>query len=163
MSCITIPGSVKAKYTPGMRMGARCKAWMDGWNAMYGDMCWVQAMYVTLTDCFSRVQRVLTDWLRYWQCTKTARAYPGITPYVYFLFYLILCSILRGSRLMYCTGTSNGWWERFWSALDLCTVQETSVANGSASEALQAYEQYMEMYTLSMYSTGDIHFTVYRT
>jgi len=102
---------------------------------------------VTLTDCFSRVQRVLTDWLQYWQCTKTAWAYPGITPYVYFLFYLVLCSLLRGSRFMYCTEASNGWWERFWSALGSCMVQEISVAEGSTSEALQACEQYMETFT----------------
>src|SRR6267142_942391 len=35
----------------------------------------------------------------------------------------------------------------FSEVLDSCTVQEISVADGSASEALQAYEQYMEMYT----------------
>ena len=39
---------------------------------------------------------------------ETARAYPGITPYVYFLIYLVLCSSFRGSRLMYCTKVSNG-------------------------------------------------------
>jgi len=39
---------------------------------------------------------------------ETAWAYPGITPYVYFSIYFILCSLFRGSRLMYCTGTSNG-------------------------------------------------------
>src|SRR6267142_5525798 len=38
---------------------------------------------------------------------ETARAYPGITPYVYLLFYLVLCSLLRDSRLMYCTKVSN--------------------------------------------------------
>jgi len=31
---------------------------------------------VTLMDCFSHIQRVLTDWLRYWQCTK----WPGLIP-----------------------------------------------------------------------------------
>src|SRR6266850_8250164 len=39
---------------------------------------------------------------------ETARAYPGITPYVYFLIYLVLCSSFRGSRLMYCTKASDG-------------------------------------------------------
>src|SRR6266850_939448 len=45
----------------------------------------------------------------------------------------------------------------------LITVQKISVADGSASEALQTYEQYMEMYIPSMYSTGDVHLTVYCT
>jgi len=99
--------------------------------------------------------------------TGSVRNGPGLSrdnPLMFtFSFYLILWSLLRGSGLMYCTKVSNGWWERFWSALGSCTVQETSVADGSASEVLQTYEQYMEMYTPSMYSTGDVHLTVYCT
>ena len=34
---------------------------------------------------------------------------------------------------------------------------------GALLKALQTYEQYMEMYTPSMYSTGDVHLTVHCT
>jgi len=70
MSCITIPGSVKARYTPGMRMGARCKACMDGWNAMYGDICWVQAMYEDACQVHG-----MYEWLKCqaWGCMSGAR------------------------------------------------------------------------------------------
>src|SRR6267142_1871664 len=49
------------------------------------------------TSFFLLMTRLITILAMY----ETARAYPRITPYVYFLFYLILCSFLRGSRLMY--------------------------------------------------------------
>ena len=37
---------------------------------------------------------------------------------------------------------------RFSEVLDSCTVQRHQLVDGSASEALQACEQYMEMFTL---------------
>src|SRR6267142_754645 len=39
---------------------------------------------------------------------ETAQAYPGITPYVYFSIYFILCSPFKGSRLVYSTGDISG-------------------------------------------------------
>ena len=85
-------------------------------------ICYAYGLLLTHTRSTYRLITILTVY-------ETARAYPGITPYVYpFLFYLILCSFHRGSRLMHCT--------------------KYEMVDGSASEALQAYEQYMEMYTL---------------
>src|SRR6267142_3379018 len=78
--------------------------------------CYAYGLLLTHTRSTYRLITILT-------VCETARAYPGITPYVYpFLFYLILCSFHRGSRLMHCT--------------------KYEMVDGSASEALQTHVQY---------------------
>ena len=79
------------------------------------------------------------DCLLYFQCTKTLQDLSGNNPYVNFSFSLYFRSLLK--------------------VLDSCTVQENSMADGSASEALQTSCMVQGLCTVH----GDVLPSVYGT
>ena len=101
-------------------------------------------VYVTFTGHVYLLQTyLLTDyWITVWKCLRASLGTPLCILFRLFLTYWHFLTLL-GVCTVHGTVLTEG--STSTSTLDSCTVQETAMADRSASEALQTCVQYMEI------------------